>query len=60
MGARKAIRTMGQFEQATHSSGRVQLPKQCGHCGKPVRETVGDSGYCKKCITLAKEDQNEG
>lgn len=30
-------------------------PKKCRHCGKPVRETTGKSGYCKKCIALAKE-----
>lgn len=30
--------------------------KVCSHCGRPVRETVGKSGYCKKCIKLAREN----
>ena len=29
--------------------------RRCKHCGRPVRETIGKSGYCKKCIALAKE-----
>ncbi len=54
MMARKAIKTMGQFEQVLRSSGKVELPRQCRHCGKPVRETVGNSGHCKKCIAEAR------
>jgi hypothetical protein len=31
-------------------------PKKCKGCGKPVRETAGGSGYCKKCIAKAREE----
>ena len=53
---RKAIRIMGQFEQAPRSFERSSSPKpkQCENCGKPVRDTVGNSGYCKKCIAEAR------
>ena len=54
MGAKKAIRIMGHFERAPRNSRKAESPKFCRHCGIPVRETVGNSGYCKKCIALAK------
>jgi hypothetical protein len=31
-------------------------PKKCKGCGKPIRETAGGSGYCKKCIAKAREE----
>jgi hypothetical protein len=32
-------------------------PKKCKGCGRPVRETVGGSGYCKKCIDKARPEK---
>lgn len=58
MSGRKHIKTMGQFEQAPRRSRNSN--KRCKNCGKPVRETVGNSGYCKKCIALAKDARDEG
>ena len=43
---------MGQFDLPPH---KPEKPKFCKHCGRPVRETLGKSGYCKKCISKAKE-----
>lgn len=51
MSHKKTTKVMGNFEQAPH---RSENPKHCKNCGKPVRETTGNSGYCKKCIALAK------
>lgn len=28
--------------------------KVCKHCGRSVRETVYNAGYCLKCISLAR------
>ncbi len=38
-------------------SGRLLVvkPKKCKGCGRPVRETAGGTGYCKKCIAKARE-----
>jgi len=27
---------------------------RCKHCGRPVRQTVHNCGYCRKCIREAK------
>lgn len=32
---------------------------KCRGCGKPVRETVGKCGYCKKCIAKAQAERKE-
>ena len=45
-------KVMGQFEPKPHKPEKRRF---CIHCGRPVRETVGGCGYCKVCITLAKE-----
>ena len=33
--------------------------KVCKHCGRPVYITVYNLGYCKKCIALAKKQEQE-
>ena len=48
------VRVMGKFESAPAQSKK---PKVCKGCGRPVSETVGGLGYCKKCIKLAREEQ---
>ena len=36
------------------SNPKGRKVKVCWHCKRPVRETVGKSGLCRKCIGLAK------
>jgi len=50
----KKIRTLGNFEQRAQ---RDVKPKFCKNCGRPVHETVGNLGYCKKCIGEERERQ---
>ena len=45
-------KTMGKFDLPLH---KPEKRKFCLHCKRPVRETVGNSGYCKVCIALAKK-----
>ena len=59
MGDSKHIRIMGYFEQAPYSPKKSNKPKSCGHCGKPVRETTGNSGYCKKCIAEMRKGMRD-
>ena len=47
------MRTEGNFELPLRKS---EKPKFCKHCGRPVRETVGNTGYCKKCIEEARKE----
>ena len=35
------------------------MPKKCKHCGRPVGVTIGNLGYCKKCLEEAKKLQKE-
>ena len=51
------VRVMGKFELPAR---KPKKPKVCKGCGKPVSETVGDCGYCKKCIEKAREEQKGG
>jgi len=39
-----------QMAKATKSYKQIKV---CKHCHCPVRDTIGNSGYCKKCIALA-------
>ena len=32
-------------------------PKRCKHCDRPVYKTISNLGYCRKCIALAREQQ---
>ncbi len=50
----KSVKTMGHFEPP---AGKEEKPKFCKHCKKPVRETIGNLGYCKDCLELAKREQ---
>jgi len=50
------MRIEGHFEVPVRKSEKLKV---CRHCGRPVRETVGNAGYCKKCIELAKEVRND-
>lgn len=34
-------------------------PKKCKHCKCPVGKTIGNLGYCKKCIELARQAQSD-
>ena len=45
------VKVMGKFEKPL---ARPKKRKVCKNCGRPVRDTVGDSGYCRKCIKEAK------
>lgn len=47
------MRTMGNFMLGAQ---RKHKPKKCKGCGRPVGVTVGNSGYCKKCIKKAREE----
>ena len=35
----------------------IAKQKVCWHCKRPVRETVGKSGLCKRCIKIAGEQK---
>ncbi len=40
------------------SAQKKKRTKKCRNCRSPVRETRGNLGYCKRCISKALEEQN--
>lgn len=53
----KMVRTMGNYQS---TATRAKRPKRCKGCGRPVSQTVGNCGYCKKCIAKARELNGNG
>ncbi len=41
------------------SAQKSKRTKKCRNCGSPVRTTLGNAGYCKRCVSKALEEQRE-
>lgn len=52
------VKMMGQFADFDPPVPRIK-PQSCWHCKRPVRETVGKSGLCKRCIEEAKLENRQ-
>ena len=39
------------------SAQKSKRTKKCRNCKSPVRKTLGNVGYCKRCISKALEEQ---
>ncbi len=50
---KRCVRTMGNFDKPIRQEKKTG---KCRGCHRPVRETVGNCGYCKKCIALARQE----